>query len=78
AVRLVAYPDAVFEGRIQDVGWAIAVEDGEPGAPPKVAPITNWVRIANRLPVRIALPPPLPGQPYRMGLTATVTVRRAS
>lgn len=78
AVRLVAYPDAVFAGRVQDIGWGIAVEDGAPGAPPKVAPITNWVRIANRLPVRIALPPPAPGQPYRMGLTATVTVNRAN
>ncbi len=77
AVRLVTYPDAVFQGRVQDVGWGIAVDDGAPGAPPKVAPITNWVRIANRLPVRIALPPPLPDQPYRMGLTATVTVHRA-
>lgn len=77
AVRLVTYPDAVFEGRVQDVGWGIAVDDGSPAAPPRVAAITNWVRIANRLPVRIALPPPPPARPYRMGLTATVTVHRA-
>lgn len=77
AVRLVTYPELVFEGRVQDVGWGIAVDDGAPGAPPKVAAITNWVRIANRLPVRIALPPPRDDKPYRMGLTATVTVHRA-
>jgi len=76
-VRLVTYPDTVFEGTVQDVGWGIAVGGGAPGAPPQVPAITNWVRIANRLPVRIALPPPPPGQPYRMGLTATVTVHRA-
>jgi membrane fusion protein, multidrug efflux system len=34
----------------------------------------NWVRLANRFPVRIVLPEPDPERPFRMGATAVVTI----
>ena len=34
-----------------------------------------WARLAQRLPVRIQLEDPTPELPFRMGLTAFVTVR---
>jgi len=45
------------------------------GVLPDVQPTLNWVRLAQRIPVRIELEPPHPDQPYRMGMTAVVTVQ---
>lgn len=73
-VFLIAYPRRHFRGVVQGIGWAIQSEDVSGGIVPAVAPTLNWVRLAQRFPVRIRLEPSDPAHPYRMGATAVVTV----
>jgi hypothetical protein len=42
---------------------------------PNVDPVYTWVRLAQRVPVRIAIDNVPPGVPLVSGLTATVTIR---
>src|SRR5262249_27325736 len=75
-VYLMSYPSRRFRGTVQGIGWAILSQDARTeGVLPDVQPSLNWVRLAQRIPVRIELEPPDPERPYRMGMTAVVTVR---
>jgi multidrug resistance efflux pump len=75
-VFLLSYPRRPFRGVVQGIGWALRPDDatGVEGLP-RVEPTLNWVRLAQRFPVRIQLDPPDPVRPYRMGATAVVTVQ---
>lgn len=74
-VFLMSYPGHRVRGWVQGIAWAISpLDGGTVGVLPKVDPTLNWVRLANRIPVRIELEPPTPERPYRMGMTAVVTV----
>jgi multidrug resistance efflux pump len=76
-VFLMAYPNRRFRGRVEGIGWAIRSQnDATTGVLPDVKPALNWVRLAQRIPVRIQLEDPDPQRPYRMGMTAVVTVRK--
>jgi multidrug efflux system membrane fusion protein len=78
-VYLMSYPHRRFRGTVQGVGWAVQSEDPTiTGVLPEVKPTLNWVRLAQRIPVRIQLEDPSPDRPYRMGMTAFVTVRKNS
>lgn len=66
-------------GRVESIAGGI--EDRERTAGPQllanVTPAFSWVRLAQRVPVRIALdPPPAGDAPLVAGLSATVSVRR--
>jgi len=75
-VYLISYPNRRFRGRIQGVGWALFQPNGATvGVLPAVQPTLNWVRLAQRFPVRIVLEERDPDHPFRMGQTAVVTVR---
>jgi multidrug resistance efflux pump len=75
-VYLMSYPNRRFHGTVQGLGWALAPEDGaSSGGLPAVQRTLNWVRLAQRIPVRIKLEDPDPEHPYRMGMTAVVTIR---
>lgn len=75
-VYLLSYPSKRFRGRVQGIGWALYQENGASvGVLPAVEPTLNWVRLAQRFPVRIALEEQDPEHPFRMGQTAVVTVR---
>ena len=75
-VYLISYPNRRFRGRIQGVGWALFQANGATvGVLPAVQPTLNWVRLAQRFPVRIVLEERDPEHPFRMGQTAVVTVR---
>lgn len=75
-VYLMAYPTRRFRGTVQGIGWAVAPQDGATvGVLPDVKQTLNWVRLAQRIPVRIELEAPDPAMPYRMGMTAVVTIR---
>ena len=75
-VYLMSYPNRRFRGTVQGIGWAVLSEDARTeGVLPDVKPSLNWVRLAQRIPVRIQLEPADPERPYRMGMTAVVTVR---
>ena len=75
-VYLMSYPGRVFEGEVQGIGWALWQRNGSTvGILPDVEPSLNWVRLAQRFPVRVVLEPPDPDYPYRMGSTAVVTIQ---
>lgn len=75
-VYLMAYPGRPFKGVVQGIGWALWQKNGSTiGVLPDVEPSLNWVRLAQRFPVRVTLEPPDPERPYRMGNTAVVTIK---
>lgn len=75
-VYLPAYPGVVFDGRVQGIGWGIEPADGasDPGGLPSVSPTVDWVRMAQRFPVRITLVNPEPAHPLRKEMRATVRI----
>jgi len=76
-VTLMAYPDRPLKGRVESIAWGITPPDGNPGPNllPQVKPVFQWIRLAQRVPVRIALETPLPGEvKLRVGMTASVMV----
>ena len=75
-VYLVSYPGRRFRGVVQGIGWAIHQDDGATvSGLPAVRQTLNWVRLANRIPVRILLEERDAERPFRMGTTAVVTIR---
>lgn len=75
-VYLMAYPGQRFAGTVQGIGWALYQSNGATvGVLPEVEPTLNWVRLAQRFPVRVRLDEHDPDRPFRMGATAVVTVR---
>ena len=75
-VFLLSYPNQLFRGRVQGVGWALYQDNGASIAGlPQVEPTLNWVRLSQRFPVRITLEDRDPEHPFRMGSTAVVTVQ---
>jgi multidrug efflux system membrane fusion protein len=78
AVYLPAYPGARFEGSVQGIGWGVEQQegDGARGADgvPSVTPTVDWVRMAQRFPVRITIPDADPDHPLRKGMRATVRI----
>ena len=74
-VYLMAYPAVKFHGVVQGVGWALYdPNQGSNGVLPTVSPTLDWVRLAQRFPVRIVMDPSQDAHPYRMGATATAIV----
>jgi RND family efflux transporter MFP subunit len=75
---LMGYRDPI-EGRIQTVTRGISVSNATPSTQglPNVDPVYTWVRLAQRVPVRIKITDVPPGIPLVSGMTATVTVRGA-
>jgi multidrug resistance efflux pump len=78
AVYLPAYPGVRFEGSVQGIGWGVEQQDGdgERGSDgvPSVTPTVDWVRMAQRFPVRITLAGGGPEHPLRKGLRANVRI----
>jgi multidrug efflux system membrane fusion protein len=78
SVYLPAYRDARFEGSVQGIGWGVEQQggDGARGASgvPSVTPTVDWVRMAQRFPVRITLAGGDPAHPLRKGMRATVRI----
>lgn len=76
-IYLMAYPRARFSGTVQGVAWALYdPNQGSEGVLPTVSPTLDWVRLAQRFPVRIVMDPSpdMVRLPYRMGQTATAIV----
>jgi RND family efflux transporter MFP subunit len=75
-VQLMGLP-VVLKGHVESVASAIAdrerSESGNMLA--NVNPTFSWVRLAQRVPVRVALDDPPPGLPLLVGRTATVVVQ---
>ena len=79
-VTLMAYPDRPLSGSVASIGWGIAPSDGNPGSNllPSIKPVFQWIRLAQRIPVRIKLDKLPEGVELRFGLTASVMVMENS
>jgi multidrug resistance efflux pump len=74
-VALMAYP-GTLSGKVTGVGRGIAVPNAQPDGSglATVNPVFTWVRLAQRVPVRVVLDPVPPGITLVAGLTATVSI----
>jgi multidrug resistance efflux pump len=66
-----------FDGRVESIAFAITDRENTPGARllANINPSYTWVKLAQRIPVRIAIDPQYPGRDrLRAGTTATVSV----
>ena len=75
-VTLMSYPDRPLEGRVNSIGWGIAQDDGSTGYDllPNISPTFEWIRLAQRVPVRIQLDTVPDDVQLREGTTASVLV----
>jgi multidrug resistance efflux pump len=75
-VTLMTYPDEPLEGRVDSIGWGIAQQDGSTGFEllPSISPTFEWIRLAQRVPVRIQLTDVPPDMALRVGTTCSVLV----
>jgi multidrug resistance efflux pump len=74
--KLMGYAEPIL-GHVASVTRGIGVSDAAGGTQglPNVNPVFTWVRLAQRVPVRIAIDYVPPGVPLVSGLTATVTIK---
>jgi multidrug efflux system membrane fusion protein len=76
-VYLSSAPSQRFRGKVQGIGWAVKPE-GEIDLPPAGVPYVkrelNWVRVAQRFPVRIEVENPDPDL-FRMGASAVAIIK---
>lgn len=78
-VRILADSAVVITGRVEGIGWGVTSEEliNIPRNLPYVPKNLNWVRIAQRFPVRVKLIDP-PADLTRAGASAVVTVHDGS
>jgi len=77
-IFLATYPTHRFHGVVQGIGWGLFQKNGSTvDGLPAVEQTLNWVRLAQRFPVRIVLQEPEADFPFRMGQTAVVTIRNS-
>ena len=74
--KLMGYSSPII-GHVNTITRGLSVSNAAAGAQglPNVDPIYTWVRLAQRVPVRIAIDEVPPGVPLVSGMTATVTIR---
>jgi multidrug resistance efflux pump len=75
-IKLLTWPDVALEGVVESMGWGIAQQDGAPAADllPAINPSFDWIRLAQRIPVRIRLTSVPEEIELRVGTTASVFV----
>ncbi len=79
-VTLMSYPDKPLAGRVDSIGWGISQSDGSTGYDllPNVSPTFQWIRLAQRIPVRVHLGEVPDAVELRVGTTASVMVMTGS
>ena len=79
-VTLMTYPDTPLEGQVESLGWGIAQDDGSAGDKllPSISPTFEWIRLAQRVPVRVRLLEVPNEVKLRVGTTASVIVMTGS
>lgn len=75
-VTLMGYAKMPISGYVESIGWGIAKQDGSTGTDllPNVSPTFEWIRLAQRIPVRIVLENVPQTIKLRIGTTASVLV----
>ena len=76
-VTLMTYPDRPLQGHVDSLGWGISQEDGSTGNAllPSISPTFEWIRLAQRVPVRIHLDEVPEDVKLRVGTTTSVLVK---
>jgi multidrug resistance efflux pump len=80
-ITLMGYPDAEIEGEVESIGWAInppniATIEGTGGIVPQVQPSFDWIRLAQRVPVRVKLTSVPDEIELIAGTTASVAIEK--
>jgi multidrug resistance efflux pump len=75
-ITLMTYPDKPIEGYVDSIGWGIAQQDGSTGFEllPNISPTFEWIRLAQRVPVRIHMTMIPEEVALRVGTTCSVLV----
>ena len=74
-VFVMAQPDRPLVGHVESIGWGVLPDDASVvNGLPRVPRALNWVRLAQRFPVRVLLDNP-PDDLMRLGASAVVVVR---
>ena len=75
-VYVLSNPDVQFEGVVDSIGYGVYPDDGgsTAGGLPDVKRNINWVRVAQRFPVKIVVEDPDP-ELFRIGASAVVVLR---
>ena len=75
--KLMAYPGTTLTGTVESIDWGIAQQDGSTGTDmlSTITPTFEWIRLAQRVPVRISLDPVPEHVKLRVGTTASVLVK---
>ena len=75
-VTLMTYPDAPLAGVVDSIGQGVAQQDGSTGQDllPSISPTFEWIRLAQRVPVRIHIVDKPQEVALRVGTTASVLV----
>lgn len=75
-VTLIGYPGQPLSGRVDSIAFGIGRRNAAaaPGDLAEVAPMFEWIRLAQRIPVRIQLDALPPDILLRVGYTASVSV----
>lgn len=79
-VTLMSHPDTPIDAKVDSIGWGIAPSDGTVGYNllPNVNPVFQWIRLAQRIPVRISIQELPEGIDLRFGLSASIMVMKDS
>ncbi len=75
-ITLMSNSDTPIHGHVDSIGWGIYSDDGSTGQNllPVVNPTFQWIRLAQRLPVRVEIDDIPDGIELRVGQTASVLV----
>jgi multidrug resistance efflux pump len=75
-VTLMSYPGRPLDGTVDSLGWGVAQQDGSTGFEllPTISPTFDWIRLAQRIPVKIYLTEVPSDIALRVGTTASVMV----
>ena len=75
-LTLMSYRDKPIEGRVDSIGWGIAQDDGSSGFDmlPTISATFEWIRLAQRIPVRIHFDKVPEEVKLRVGTTVSVLV----
>jgi multidrug resistance efflux pump len=76
-VTLMSYPDQPLRGHVESLNWGIAQQNGSTGFQllPSISPTFEWIRLAQRVPVRVRLTDVPEGVALRVGTTCSVLVK---
>jgi multidrug resistance efflux pump len=79
-VTLMSYTGTPVKGEVESIGWGISQQDGSTGFEllPNVNPTFEWIRLAQRVPVRIHLLDVPADIKLRVGTTCSVLVKTGS